>query len=73
MKPVEERRGFAILLEAPPSKKSLWAAVVRAAEHPLGMARGVKVCLGCSREKVLADARAFVDEATARDDQPKNL
>jgi hypothetical protein len=72
MKRVEERRGFAILLEAPPSRKSLWAAVVRAA-NPLGAALGVKVCLGCSREKVLADARAFVDEAAARRDEPTDV
>jgi hypothetical protein len=69
MKRVEERRGFAILLEEPPSKKSLWAAVVRA----LGAQDGVKVCLGCTREKVLADARAFVDETAARRDEPRSL
>ena len=65
MERVEERRGYAISLEKPPSRKSLWAAVVRS-QNPLVAASGVKICLGCSRERVLADARAFVDETAAR-------
>jgi hypothetical protein len=67
MERVEERRGYAISLEKPPSRKSLWAAVVRS-KSALIAASDVKICLGCSRERVLADARAFIDEAVGPPD-----
>jgi hypothetical protein len=72
MERIEERRGYAISLEEPPSRKSLWAAVVRS-KNPLVAESGVKICLGCTREKVLADARAFVDEAAAHRDGKLDL
>ena len=67
MERVEERRGYAISLEEPPSRKSLWAAVVRS-KNPLVAASGVKICLGAAARESLADARAFIDEAAGRRD-----
>jgi hypothetical protein len=64
---VEDRRGFAILLEQPPSTKSLWAALVTTealiAKQPHD---GVQVCLSCTREGALSDARAFIDRVSER-------
>jgi hypothetical protein len=62
---VEGRGGFAILLEEPPSTKSLWAALVTTealiAKQPHD---GVQVCISCTREGALSDARAFIDRAS---------
>lgn len=65
---VEERSGFEILVEEPPPIKSLWAALVRPVDATPLAAREdeVKVCLSCTREGALADARAFIDHVTAR-------
>jgi hypothetical protein len=65
---VEERKGFEILLEAPPSAKSLWAAMVTTGDPILrGELRDcVQVCLACTREGALSDARAFIDQLAAR-------
>jgi hypothetical protein len=64
---VEDRRGFAILLEQPPSTKSLWAALVTTealiAKQPHD---GVQVCLSCTREGALSDARASIDRVSER-------
>jgi hypothetical protein len=64
---VEERRGFEILLEEPPSTKSLWAALVTTGDPVLiaALEDSVQVCLACTREGALADARAFIDKVTA--------
>jgi hypothetical protein len=64
---VEERRGFEILLEEPPSAKSLWAALVKTGDSILidKASDSVHVCLSCSREGALADARAFVDKVAS--------
>ena len=61
---VEERRGFAILLEEPPSTKSLWAAKVTTGDPILfaELEERVQVCLACTREGALSDARAFIDK-----------
>jgi hypothetical protein len=65
---VEERRGFAILLEEPPSPKSLWAALVTTADPTLIAEPhdSVQVCLSCTREGALSDARAFIDKVSKR-------
>jgi hypothetical protein len=65
---VEERRGFEILLEEPPSTKSLWAALVTT-EDPILIAElqdSVQVCLAGTREGALSDARAFIDRVVSR-------
>jgi hypothetical protein len=61
---VEERRGFEILVEEPPSAKSLWAALVTTVDSKLGgeLKDSVQVCLACTRERALEDARAFIDK-----------
>jgi hypothetical protein len=61
---VEQRHGFEIMLEEPPSTKSLWAALVTTAD-PILIAElqdNVQVCLGCTRERALEDARACIDK-----------
>jgi hypothetical protein len=65
---VEQRQGFEILLEEPPSSKSLWAALVTTGD-PMLIAElndSVQVCLACTREGALSDARAFIDKVTSR-------
>jgi hypothetical protein len=64
---VEERRGFEILLEEPPSAKSLWAALIKTGDPILidKASDSVHVCLSCSREGALADARAFIDKVAS--------
>jgi hypothetical protein len=65
---VEERGGFEIRLEEPPSAKSLWAALVTT-EDPLLFAEledSAQVCLACTREGALSDARAFIDQVASR-------
>jgi hypothetical protein len=65
---VEERLGFEILLEEPPSSRSLWAALVTTSD-PILIAElqdSVQVCLACTREGALSDARAFIDKVAAR-------
>jgi hypothetical protein len=64
---IEERRGFEILLEAPPSSQSLWAALVTSADPTLFAELGgsEQVCLAYTRERALANARAFVDNVVA--------
>ena len=64
---VEERRGFEILLEEPPPTKSLWAAMVTTGDPILfaELEDTVKVCLACTREGALSDARAFIDGIVA--------
>jgi hypothetical protein len=64
---VEERRGFEILLEEPPSAKSLWAALIKTGDSILidKASASVHVCLSCSRDGALADARAFIDKAAS--------
>jgi hypothetical protein len=64
---VEERRGFEILLEEPPSAKSLWAALIKTGDCILSdkASDSVHVCLSCSREGALADARAFIDKVAS--------
>jgi hypothetical protein len=53
---IEERRGFEILLEAPPSSQSLWAALVTTADPTLFAELGESehVCLAYTRERALA-------------------
>ena len=65
---IEERRGFEILLEEPPPTKSLWAAMVTTGDPILfaELEDTVKVCLACTREGALSNARAFIDEVTSR-------
>jgi hypothetical protein len=65
---IEEHRGFAILLEEPPSAKSLWAAMVTTGDPILigELQDGVQVCLACTREGALSAARAFIDIIAAR-------
>ena len=65
---VEERRGFEILLEEPPATKSLWAAMVTTGDPILfaELEDTVQVCLACTREGALSDARAFIDRVTSR-------
>jgi hypothetical protein len=65
---VEEREGFEILLEEPPPTKSLWAAMVTTGDPILfaELEDTVQVCLACSREGALSDARAFIDKITSR-------
>jgi hypothetical protein len=68
MKRVEERLGFTILLEEPPPTRSLWAALAKPVDLGLyaELEQTVKVCLACTRESALADARAFVDDVASR-------
>ena len=58
---IEERNGFEILVEEPPPIKSRWAALVRPVEATAVAAQedDVKVCLSCTRDDALADARAL--------------
>jgi hypothetical protein len=65
---VEERQGFEILLEEPPSSKSLWAALVTTGDPVLiaALNDSVQVCLACTRERALSDARAFIDKVASR-------
>jgi len=65
---VEERRGFEILLEEPPSTKSLLAAMVTTGDPILfaELEDTVQVYLACTREGALSDARAFIDKVTSR-------
>ena len=65
---VEERLGFEILLEEPPSSKGLWAALVTTGDPNLiaELNDSVQVCLACTRERALSDARAFIDKVAAR-------
>jgi hypothetical protein len=63
---VEHRKGFDILIEEPPSCKSLWAAMVRASEIvPFDL--GSHLCLACTREAALSGARAFIDKVAQAD------
>jgi hypothetical protein len=64
---VEERGGFEILLEEPPSAKSLWAALIKTGGSILidKASASVHVCLSCSRDGALADARAFIDKVAS--------
>jgi hypothetical protein len=64
---VEERLGFEISLEEPPTPKSLWAAVVKTKDRPLD---SVQVYLACTRERVLSDARAHIDDVVSRRGNP---
>jgi hypothetical protein len=68
---IEERRGFKILLEEPPSAKGLWAALIKTSDAILidKASDSVQVCLSCSREGALADARAFIDKVAS--DRPQ--
>jgi hypothetical protein len=70
---VEERRGYEILLEEPPSAKSLWAALVTTGDPILfaALEDSVQVCLACTREGALADARAFIDKVASRRSAPE--
>jgi hypothetical protein len=63
---IEHRKGFDILLEAPPSHKSLWAAMVRASDI-LPVDTGAHLCLACTREAAISDARAFIDSLALSD------
>jgi hypothetical protein len=57
-----DERGFEILLEEPPSAKSLWAALVTSLDPTLcARLRTGALFLACSREKALADARAHIE------------
>lgn len=61
---VEERLGFEIRLETPPSAKSLWAALVTTRD-PLAFAKlrdGEQVFLAFTCEAALSHARAIIDE-----------
>jgi hypothetical protein len=65
---VEERKGFEILLEEPPPTRSLWAAMVTTGDPILftELKDTVQVCLACTREGALSDARSFIDKVTSR-------
>jgi len=65
---VEKRGGFEILLEEPSSSKSLWAALVTTGDPILfaELEDTVQVCLACTREGALSDARAFIDKVASR-------
>jgi hypothetical protein len=65
---VEERKGFEILLEEPPPTKSLWAAMVTTGDPVLftELEDTVQICLACTREAALSDARSFIDKVTSR-------
>jgi hypothetical protein len=63
---VEHRKGFDILLEEPPSHKSLWAAMVRASDTTR-IDLGAQLCLACTREAAMSDARAFIDSVSQSD------
>jgi hypothetical protein len=65
---VEERQGFEILLEEPPSAKSLWAALVTTGDPILinELNDSVQVWLACTREGAMSDARAFIDKVASR-------
>ena len=57
-----DERGFEILLEEPPSAKSLWAALVTSLDPTLCVQlRTGALFLAYSREKALADARAHLE------------
>jgi hypothetical protein len=57
-----DERGFEILLEEPPSAKSLWAALVTSLDPTLcAQLRTGALFLASSREKALADARAHIE------------
>ncbi len=70
---IEKRGGFEILLEEPPSAMSLWAALVTTGDPILfaELEDSVQVCLACTREGALADARAFIDRVTSRRSAPE--
>jgi hypothetical protein len=63
---VEERQGFEILLEAPPSAQSFGATLVTTADATFAERGGnEQVCLAYTRETALDNARAFVDKVAA--------
>jgi hypothetical protein len=52
---------------------SLWAALVTTGDPILfaELEDSVQVCLACTREGALADARAFIDRVTSRRSAPE--